>query len=238
VGEASDDFLPPKRGFPLPDLPHFGGGDSSVGSLDLINAAINHPRMMIRRTFLLLPALAALVGCDTPPMRQSFATLTFQDRPALRLDVAQIEIVEAYKAPGVAPHVDHLFPQKPANVAAAWGRDVLRAVGQRGMATYTIIDASATETALPRATGMTQVFKSEQSDRYDLHIEVKLEVGNPLLASTGFVTAAVNRSQTVGEDMTLNEREAVWFQMTESAMRELDEKLEAAIKDKLQPFVR
>ena len=38
--------------------------------------------------------------------------------------------------------------------------------------------------------------------------------------------------------MTLNEREAVWFQMTESAMRELDEKLEAAIKDKLQPFVR
>jgi hypothetical protein len=59
-----------------------------------------------------------------------------------------------------------------------------------------------------------------------------------LLASTGYVTASVNRSQTVAEDMTINEREAVWFQMTESAMRELDEKLEAAIKDKLQPFVR
>ena len=191
-----------------------------------------------RRTFLLLTALAALAACDTPPMRQSFATLTFQDRPPLRLDVAQLEIVEAYKAPGVAPHVDHLFPQKPADVAAAWGRDVLRAVGQRGMATYTVTDASATQTALPRATGMSQMFKTEQSDRYDLHIEVKLEVGNPLLASTGYVTASANRSQTVAEDMTLNEREAVWFQMTESAMRELDEKLEAAIKDKLKPFVR
>jgi hypothetical protein len=206
--------------------------------LDAIASAINHPRMMIRRTFLLLPALAALAACDTPPMRQSFATLTFQDRPPIRLDVAQLEIVEAYKAPGVAPHVDHLFPQKPADVAAAWGRDVLRAVGQRGMATYTITDASATQTALPRATGMTQMFKTEQSDRYDLHIAVKLEVGNPLLASTGYVTASANRSQTVAEDMTLNEREAVWFQMTESAMRELDEKLEAAIKDKLKPFVR
>jgi hypothetical protein len=193
---------------------------------------------MNRRTFLLLPALAALAACDTPPMRQSFATLTFQDRPQLRLDVAQIEIVQAYKAPGVAPHVDHLFPQKPADVAAAWGRDVLRAVGQRGMATYTIVDASATETALPRSGGLTQVFRTEQSDRYDLHIEVKLDIGNPLLAKTGQVTAAVNRSQTVAENMTLNQREAVWFQMTESAMRELDQKLEAAVREKLAAFVR
>jgi hypothetical protein len=193
---------------------------------------------MHRRTFLLLPALAALAACDTPPMRQSFATLTFQDRPQIRLDVAQIEIVQAYKAPGVVPNVDHLFPQKPADVAAAWGRDVLRAVGQRGMATYTIVDASATETALSRSGGLTQVFRTEQSDRYDLHIEVKLDIGNPLLAKTGQVTAAVNRSQTVAEDMTLNQREAVWFQMTESAMRELDQKLEAAIREKLAAFVR
>jgi hypothetical protein len=67
---------------------------------------------------------------------------------------------------------------------------------------------------------------------------VKLEIGNPLLATTGFVTAAANRSQTVAEDMTMNQREAVWFQMTESAMRELDQKLEAAIRDKLRVFVR
>jgi hypothetical protein len=195
--------------------------------------------MMNRRTvLLLLPALAALAACDTPPMRQSFATLTFQDRPQIRLDVAQIEIVQVYRAPGVAPHVDHLFPQKPADVAAAWGRDVLRPVGERGMATYTILDASATETALPRTTGLTQTFKTEQSERYDLHIEVKLELGNPLLRTTGIATASATRSQTVAENTTLNQREAVWFQMTESAMRELDQKLEAAIRDKLRVFVR
>ena len=193
---------------------------------------------MHRRTFLLLPALALLAACDTPPMRQSYATLTFQDRPPIQLDVAQIEIVQAYQAPGVAPHVDHLFPQRPADVAANWGRDVLRAVGQRGQATYTIVDASATDTLLPRASGLTQMFKTEQSDRYDLHIAVKLEVANPALASTGYVTAEAFRSQTVAENMTLNQREAVWFQMTESAMRELDGKLEAAIKDKLRVFVR
>jgi hypothetical protein len=193
---------------------------------------------MNRRLFLFLPALALLAACETPPNRQTFPTLTFQDRPHIRLDVAQVEIVEAYKAPGTAPHVDHLFPQKPADVAAAWGRDVLRAAGERGMATYTVVDASATETALPRATGMSQMFRTEQSDRYDLRIEVKLEVGNPLLASTGYVIATATRSQTVAEDMTLNQREAVWFQMTESAMRELDKKLEAEIRDKLQQFVR
>lgn len=193
---------------------------------------------MNRRALLLLPALALLAACETPPNRQVFPTLTFQDRPPIRLDVAQVEIVEAYKAPGTAPHVDHLFPQKPVDVASAWGRDVLRAVGERGMATYTVVDASATQTALPRTSGMTQMFKTELSDRYDLRIEIKLEVGNPLLASTGYVVATATRSQTVAENMTLNQREAVWFQMTESAMRELDKKLEAEIRDKLKPFVR
>src|SRR4029450_12732005 len=67
------------------------------------------------------PPRAAPPPCAPPPMRQSFATLTFQDRPAIRLDVAQVEIVQAYKAPGVAPHVDHLFPQKPVAVAARSG---------------------------------------------------------------------------------------------------------------------
>jgi hypothetical protein len=191
---------------------------------------------MNRRAFLLLPSLALLAACDTPPMRQSYATLTFQDRPQIRLDVAQVEIVQAYRAPGVAPHVDHLFPQKPVDVATAWGRDVLRAVGQRGQATYTIVDASATDTPLPRSTGLTQMFKTEQSDRYDLHIAVKLELSNGL--SMGTATAEASRSQTVAENMTLNQREAVWFQMTESAMRELDGKLEAAIRDKLGVFVR
>ncbi len=194
---------------------------------------------MNRRSFLLLPPLALLAAaCDTPPKRQSFATLTFQDRPQLRLDVAQIEIVQAYKAPGKSPNVDHLFPQKPAEVAAAWGRDVLRAVGSRGMATYTILDASAIETPLPRATGLTQVFKTEQSDRYDLKIAVRLELNNPLLLARGTAEAIATRSQTVAENMTLNQREGVWFAMTESAMRELDQKLEAAIRDKLRVFVR
>jgi hypothetical protein len=193
---------------------------------------------MQRRSFLLLAGSSLLAACDTPPERHSFPTLTFQDRPQIRLDVAQVEIFQAYQAPGAAPHVDHLFPQKPVDVAAAWGRDVLLAVGERGMATYTILDASATETALPRATGMTQVFKTEQSERYDLHIAVKLELGNPLLRTTGNATASASRSQTVAENATLNQREAVWFQMTESAMRELDQKLEAAIRDKLRVFVR
>jgi len=192
--------------------------------------------MMNRRAFLLLPSLALLAACDTPPARQSYATLTFQDRPQILLDVAQVEIVQAYQAPGVAPHVDHLFPQKPVDVATAWGRDVLRAVGQRGQATYTIVDASAIDTPLPRSTGLTQMFKTEQSDRYDLHIAVKLELSNG--QSMGTATAEANRSQTVAENMTLNQREAVWFQMIESAMRELDGKLEAAIRDKLAVFVR
>ncbi|MBL9033418.1 MAG: hypothetical protein JNN33_01570, partial [Rhodospirillaceae bacterium] len=63
-------------------------------------------------------------------------------------------------------------------------------------------------------------------------------LGNPQLQTTGSAEASASASRTVLENMTLNQREAVWFDMTESAMRELDQKLEAAIRDKLRVFVR
>ncbi len=190
-----------------------------------------------RRAWLLGAAACAVAGCETPPSPRTYPELSFSHLPPIRLDVARIDVVAAYVAPGMAPHVDHLFPRIPRDVVARWGRERLLAVGHLGEAFFTINDASAVSIPLPRTTGLTGLLTQDQSDRCDLRIAVTLEVYRPLPAASGEVRAEVKRSRTMAEDLTLNEREAAWFQMTEQAMRELDSTLAAAIRDKLAPFV-
>lgn len=179
-----------------------------------------------------------LAACDTPPARQHFPEITFQHLPAIKLDVAQIEIVNNYRA---ADHADDNaadYPEKPETLATEWARDRLQAVGQRGQATYTIIEARAVRVPLPRSSGVNAALKTEQSDRFDLSITVKLEAGNPLSGKSGSLTETVTRSQTVPENMTLNQREVVLFNLLDTAMKDLNARLEASIPQYLGPLIR
>ncbi|MBL8709607.1 MAG: hypothetical protein JNL25_10460, partial [Rhodospirillaceae bacterium] len=126
----------------------------------------------------------------------------------------------------------------PVKAAAGWAGDRLQAVGQRGQATFTVIEARATRTALPRSTGISAALRKDQSDRYDLVIEVRLDAFNPLLGQSGSLSERVTRSQTVAEDLTLNQREVVLFNLLDSAMKDLNARLEQSIPQYLGPLLR
>ena len=53
----------------------------------------------------------------------------------------------------------------------------------------------------------------------------------------GEVMAEATRSRTVPEKITLNDRDKVWFEITEALIRDLDKELDAAIRRFLQPFL-
>jgi hypothetical protein len=188
--------------------------------------------------FLGILTIGLVAACDTPPERQRFPEITFQHLPAFKLDVAQIEIESAYRS---ADHPDDNaaeYPELPEKLVADWARDRLQAVGQRGQATYTIVNARAVRVPLPRSSGLDAALKNEQSDRYELTISVKLDAGNPLLGKSGSLTETVTRSQTVAEDLTLNQREVVLFNLLDSAMKDLNARLEQSIPQYLAPLVR
>ena len=191
---------------------------------------------LTRRGFCLLGA-AALAGCAIDPDRHAFPDITYAHLPAFRLDVAQLEIHNDYSS-GDASDIAGEFPEPPARVAAQWAKDRLTAVGQRGQATYSVVSARATRTPLPRSQGVQAMLATDQSDRYDLDVKVTLEVGNPLLQRTGSVTAEASRSQTVAENMTLNQREIVLFNLLDLTMRDLNGQLERLIPQYLEPFLR
>jgi hypothetical protein len=190
--------------------------------------------------FSILIALAsavALGACSTPPARQDFPEITFQHLAPFKLDVGHVEIVEAYKA-DPAGDIDDQFPEAPAKVAAQWGEDRLQAAGSQGQAIYTVVMAKATDTPLPRSQGMSAVTHKDQSDRYDLTIIAKLDLTNVAAHKAGSVTAQAARSQTVSEDMTLNQREAVLFKLLDETMKDINAQFEKLIPQYLGDYLR
>lgn len=176
-----------------------------------------------------------LASCNTPPDRQQFPEITFQHLQPFRLDVARVSIVDAYQ-PDPANDVGNQFPEAPAAVARQWGQDRLQAVGAQGEAIYTITLAKATQTPLPRSTGITGMTHKDQSDRFDLQITVNLELRAG--GKSGAVTAQSARSLTTREDMTLNQREAVLFRLLDIAMKDVNAQMEKLIPRYLGGFLR
>ena len=54
----------------------------------------------------------------------------------------------------------------------------------------------------------------------------------------GTVSSEAKRSQTVSEDLSLAEREQVWFQMTENMMNDLNGSLEKQVREHFRRWLR
>ena len=192
----------------------------------------------------LLPGCAALLlamavaGCASGPTAPSYPEIRFADKPQILLDVARVDIVETYRPPLKAPNVEHLFPVRPSHAARQWARDRLRASGATGRAEVVIRDASATETTLKRTEGVRGAFTTDQAERYDAAITISVHILDSLGKEQANASATARYSRTVAENVTLNDRERVWYHMTTAMMHALDKALEGEIERSLAAFLK
>src|SRR5262245_23291444 len=131
-------------------------------------------RARARRATLVVLATALLgsAACTNAPDPVRFPDLTYAHLGAIRLAVAHVEIVEAYRPPLAAPNIDHRMPVIPAAALRRWAEDRLAATGEgTARARFTIRDARVTETELPRTEGVRGLFTTDQGQRYDLRME-------------------------------------------------------------------
>lgn len=192
---------------------------------------------MDRRSVLTGLSAILLAGCTTPSPAPRYPEITFTHLQPIRFDAASLEIVDAYKPTFANPNVEHLMPVSPAAAARRWAGDRVVLAGDSGRVVFTILDAAVTETPLERTTGVRGVVTADQSERYDARLQVKVEVRGGEGRRRGEVMAEANRSRTVAEDLSLNERERVWFEMTETLISDLNGELETAIRKFLEPFL-
>lgn len=199
-----------------------------------LNRAGAAMRRLFAFPFLFLFFVAA---CQTAPPPRVYPDLTWTHLLPYNFNVGKVEIVSEYAAPLKYPHVEHSFPISPEAAALRWGRDRIHAAGSKGAVRYIVKTARVIEVPLEKKTGgLKGYFTTDQSERYDLFIDVRIEVkGAP--GGSGFISARAERSRTVPEDVTLDDREEVWFEMTEAAMKDLNATLEKYIAQQLGMFL-
>ncbi|HWT98940.1 MAG TPA: hypothetical protein VN229_15040 [Terriglobales bacterium] len=181
-------------------------------------------------------ALGLLAGCAAPMDDPTYPELRFNTQPPIRLNVAAINVTQSYISSVADPYVDQLFPQPPVKAALQWPADRLQAAGADGSLSYDVVNASVTDTKLPRSTGLSSLTTVDQTDRFDLTITVKVSAISGDSTHRGSAQVTVTRAQTINEKTTESERNTVWYNMTRDAMQELDTKLSAQISDNLAWF--
>ena len=198
---------------------------------------------MIRRfsAILILAVVAswALTACETPDPVPRYPDITFSHLAPIKLDVGAVDYSQAYVMPAKPPNVEHLFPQRISMVARRWANERLEAVGVISrIAKVTLLNAAVVGTALETTPGIKGAFTIDPAARYDATVEILIEIINSQGVIEGQATAIAQRSRTAPENITLNDRDQLWFELTEAVMADLDREMEATIRKYLGKYVR
>ncbi len=190
----------------------------------------------------LVAALAAVVftlgACATPaPPRPVYPPIAFQGQVPIRLAVREVTVESRYRAPDSRPNVDHLFPARLLDAAQRWPKDRLVAAGAGFRAEFVILDASVVAVPLKTSSGLTALVTKDQSERYDARVAVEMRIVDDLGRVVASARAEAVRSRSVREDVTLSERDRVWYEMAKDIMSELDRQLDQTIKTVLYPYL-
>lgn len=192
--------------------------------------------MTMLRTLLLALVLALpLAACDMQMPGETHPPIMFSGTPPLELDVARIEVIEQFKPPLTAPHVEHLAPLPPAHALRNWARDRMQAKGAGGVAKFTIVDASVTQEPLEKTAGLKGLVTTDQASRLRVLLKGRIDVDAP--GGQGFAEASASRSKTVPEDMSVAERDAALHSLIAATAKDLDAKLETEARKHLRAFL-
>jgi hypothetical protein len=153
------------------------------------------------------------------------------------LDVGQLEIVSEYASPARSPNIEHLMPVSPEAAIQRWAQDRLRPMGRNGLARVVIKDAKVIEVPLAIDKGLTGSFKKEQETRYDANLNVAVQILDARQMVIGETIASTTRSKTVAEGLTLNERDRILYDISESLAKDIDEQMSQLIRNYLGRWV-
>ena len=172
-----------------------------------------------------------LAACQTvvapPPV---YPQITFTNMKPFLFNVAQMEIVQEYKPSMLPPNVDHLFLITPTEAVRIWARDRITTKGVLKTMKVIIKDASVVEQQLPKTEGIVGLFTKDQAANYTAHLDVRLEIiGSDPLFPESEASIAVTRSKTIGEDASVNDRNALYYELTRGLISDFNTEAEKNI---------
>ena len=176
-----------------------------------------------------------LAGCNTPNLENPLPELTFKHQSIIQLDVERIEIINEFRMPFKSPNVEHLVPISPGASAERWASDILRPIGQSGIAQFVITNGSVIQEDLKIQKGIKGIFSIDQSKRFKATINVRLEIFKD--QGKSIARASASRSQTLREDASPNLQSRLWYNLVELMMKSFDREMRHQINTHLKPYL-
>ncbi len=186
-----------------------------------------------------LALLTLVTACAQAPGTYIPKPLSFGKQVPIRLDVAEIRVIDNYHPPLQPPNVEHEFPVMPATIVKQWLAQRVQAVGSKGVFEVTIEDASVKATDLPKTTGFEGLFANDQDVRFDgrLNVMLRLYDGvNAISAASGDVI--ITRSRTSGEDASINDRTRLFEEMGKDMATSFDMEATLRLRQYFMPYMR
>ena len=124
------------------------------------------------------------------------------------------------------PNVEHLAPLSFNDAVTAWADQRFEPNGVGDTVIEVTVDhATITERALDVDGGIRGMLKKEQAVEYEARLSVSVRAVGPSGQQRSATSAEVWRTQTVGEDATMADKQKVLFDMIEASVRAMDAKL-------------
>ena len=196
-----------------------------------------------RRTGLVLAgtglASLLLASCKSSVSRTVWPDITFAHVQPIPMNVYDVQVIEAAGQPAVQPPAHNIrsaLPVSPVETMRRWADQRIAPMGGYGTALLTITESRFVEVPLDTKTGVQGMFTTDQSERYEGLLAVRLEIVNDPNAS-GFVEARASGTRTVPEDYSINQREQALYDMMADIVRNLDQRLDQQIRSDLARWV-
>ncbi len=174
-----------------------------------------------------------LAGCTTvEPPPPALPELTFVNMTPIRVDVANVAVVDAYRSPMKPPDVEYIF-QPPPDVAAqrmlkhllvpAGGENVLRAIIQK---------ASVVRRDLPAHHSLQGLLMQAPAVELTAVMKVRFELINQDAPDIvlGHADVVVHREKTLDEGLSPDARANAYFDLTEELMNDLNAGMQSIVK--------
>jgi len=183
------------------------------------------------KKFLALAALAlGLAACQDAPV-SNLTPVTVTNKSPLRVNVAQINVVENYRSSSTAPNIELTIPTPPVMALKKWTAERLVAAGQQGALEVIIDDASMREPRLPVKDGLTGFFTDQQEARYDASIKVTFRLYDGVdTISIAEGTVSASQMRTINQKASVAQREAMFNQMIQNIMLTFDSEAELRLR--------
>ena len=192
------------------------------------------------RLFVLTLMCGALItACDTvTPEPRPLPSLTYQKYPPIKLNVAQIQVVDNYLSSGQPPFIENQMAAPLPQVVHDWAASRFQARGQDGTLVITVNKASVVTDNLKRSTGLRGLVTIDQAEKLTGRIDVKFTVSNVSFGSSGNASVGVNGARTVPENASLQKQDVILADMTGEMITELDAATQRVFNDKLPSLMQ